>query len=121
MKDTTIDEILKQRSIYPECERKTYEERKQELTYWKETYGEVLWAYNLYGMDRKDSAPIDDWLDYGNYARTRYRINATFIPDRSPFPYAYTPITRDKLLTEAFVHFFAGEKNAKAVLCSALQ
>ena len=54
MKDTTIDEILKQRSIYPECERKTYEERKQELTYWKETYGEILWAYNLYGMDRKE-------------------------------------------------------------------
>lgn len=49
--EDTIELLLNQDSLYPECDRKSRDERHEDLVDWLHKYGEVNASYNLYGLD----------------------------------------------------------------------
>ena len=105
-----IEEILDEKSLDPEMERKPREQREKELIFWYEAYQEVNTNYNLYGMDLKSSVPIKEWLDGKVFRKQRHDINAFFYPQNSSYPYDYTIFMRDKWSFEMLMRSIFGKQ-----------
>ena len=103
-----IQELLDAPSLYPEVERKPREQRERELIEWLEKYREVNVCYNLYGMDRADAQPCDDWLDMTKFAYDRWQINRHFRADETGFYYDHTVFTRNKIMYEHLMSYWYG-------------
>ena len=106
-----ITPILDAPTCYPEKERKSREQRKEELLRWYDQYNDVNEVYNLWGMDCADAENIDEWLDRGVFRKQRHDINAFFYPNGSKFPMDYTVIMRDKRMFEGFCEMVLGYGN----------
>ena len=106
--DAEILELLDTPSLYPEVARKPREQREADLKDWLEKYGEVNKCYNLYGMDRADAQPCDDWLDIKTFSRQRWEVNSKFNPWGSKLNFDHTLITRNKLVFEMFMQYWCG-------------
>ena len=106
-----IEELLDAPSLYPEVERKSREQRRQDLLYWADKYDEVFHWYNLYGLDRTDAPELDNYLDNGKLRAQRFKANSTFYPAGNAFPFDYTLVMRDKLLFENWISQTAQSKD----------
>ncbi len=104
-----IQSILDAPTQYPEVDRKPRDVREADLLDWLEKYGEVNACYNLYGMDRADAQPCDDWLDLKAFSKLRWDVNSTFSPLGKTLKYDHTLIPRSKLLSEMYLHYWFGE------------
>lgn len=104
-----IAALLDAPSQYPEVERKPREQREADLLDWLEKYGEVNACYNLYGMDRADAQPCDDWLDIKSFGKVRWDVNSAFSPLGKTLKYDHTLVPRSKLLSEMYLSYWFGE------------
>ena len=103
--------VLEKPSLYPEIERKPYEQREAEMREWLAKYDEVNKCYNLYGMDRIDATDCDLWLDLKTFGKHRYAINSSYAPASSDFKFNHTLITRNKLMFEMYLSFWYGPES----------
>ena len=110
-----INEILNAASQYPEFERKPREQREADLLAWLDKYDEVNACYNLYGMDRADAQPCDDWLDIKTFGKVRWDVNSSFSPLGKTLKYDHTLVPRHKLLSEMFLSYWFGEESGAYV------
>ena len=104
-----LNKILDEGSFFPQKERKSREQRLDELMLWYDKYAEINEFYNVWGLDCVDSTDNDIWLDHGILRKQRYEINSKFICDGDVFPTNYTAITRDKSMFEAFAEQTLGD------------
>ena len=107
-----LDSILDAPTCYPEKERKSREQRKEDLLSWYNKYNDVNEVYNLWGMDCVDADNLDEWLDRGLFRKQRHDINAFVYPNGSKFPMDYTVIMRDKRMFEGFCEMVLGYGNS---------
>ena len=107
-----LDPILDAPTCYPEKERKSREQRKEDLLYWYKKYNDINEVYNLWGMDCVNADNIDEWLDRGIFRKQRHDINAFVYPNGSKFPMDYTVIMRDKRMFEGFCVMVLGYGNS---------
>lgn len=103
-----IQKLLNAESQYPEFERKSREQREADLREWLQKYDEVNACYNLYGMDRADAQPCDDWLDIKTFGKQRWDVNSQFTPMGTNLKYNHTLIARNKLIFEMFMEYWFG-------------
>lgn len=69
--------VIDSPSYFPEKERKTRLVRFAENTAWLLKYHEANCFYNLYGLDIKEKADADTYVDYLSFMRSRDRANKT--------------------------------------------
>lgn len=100
----TLDEILDERSVFPQYPRKSRDKRKEELLEWFDKYGEINTQYNLYGfdIDVENFRDQDSYLDAGIFRQDRFKINSSFVPKGSAFAYNYVNLFRDKRIMDAY-------------------
>lgn len=107
-----FSQILDAPTCYPEKERKSRDQRKEDLLSWYEKYNDINEVYNLWGMDCTDAGDLDQWLDRGLFRKQRHDINAFVYPNGSKFPMDYTVIMRDKRMFEGFCEMVLGYGNS---------
>lgn len=100
--------ILKEKTYYPEKERKDFLKRYTENLIWIMKYVELNRFYNLYGFDVKSEIKQNDYIDYKSFMNERNRRNGLYNS------YNYVVLLRDKFLFERYLGSF-GIKTAHTI------
>lgn len=90
--------LINEASCYPELPRKNKFARAFQLVCYLLKYGEILWQYNLYGLDVKPFKAMDEYI--GNKELMWREFEYNILRAKSD----YTNIMRDKRLFYLFLH-----------------
>lgn len=107
--------LIGEESCYPEQPRKNKAKRASQLLWYLLKHGEILWQYNLYGLDVKPFKSIKEYIGNKELLWREYKYNVLMANND------YTNILRDKRLFYLFLEangfntpaVFAYTKNGK--------
>lgn len=89
--------LLKEASCFPEKPRKNKLKRGTSLFWYLFRYGEILWQYNLYGLDVKPFKAMKEYIGNKELLWREYKYNVLYPKDD------YTTILKDKKLFYLFL------------------
>lgn len=89
--------LFDEESCFPEFPRKNKFERAVQLIWYLFRYGEILWQYNLYGLDVKPFKAIKYYIGNKELMWREYKYNVLMAKDD------YTNILKDKRLFYLFL------------------
>ena len=89
--------LVSEASCYPELPRKNKFERAFQLVWYLLKYGEILWQYNLYGLDVKPFKAMDEYIGNKELMWREFEYNILRAKND------YTNIMRDKRLFFLFL------------------
>ena len=84
--------LISEASCYPELPRKSKASRAFQLLWYLLKYGEILWQYNLYGLDVKPFKAMDEYIGNKELMWREFEYNILRAKND------YTNIMRDKRL-----------------------
>lgn len=90
--------LINEESCYPEKPRKNIVRRSNQLLWYLMRYGEILWQYNLYGLDVKPFKAIKEYIGNKELLWREYKYNVLMAKND------YTNIMRDKMLFYLFLN-----------------
>ena len=89
--------LFNEDSCFPELPRKNKFQRAIQLIWYLLRYGEILWQYNLYGLDVKPYKAIKEYIGNKELMWREYKYNVLMAKDD------YTNILKDKRLFYLFL------------------
>ena len=89
--------LISEASCYPELPRKSKASRAFQLLWYLLKYGEILWQYNLYGLDVKPFKAMDEYIGNKELMWREFEYNILRAKND------YTNIMRDKRLFYLFL------------------
>lgn len=89
--------LIDEESCYPEKPRKNKVKRAAQLLWYLFRHGEILWQYNLYGLDVKPFKAIKEYIGNKELLWREYKYNVLMAKND------YTNILRDKRLFYLFL------------------
>lgn len=89
--------LFNEESCFPELPRKNKFQRACQLIWYLFRYGEIMWQYNLYGLDVKPFKAIKEYIGNKELMWREYKYNVLMAKDD------YTNILKDKRLFYLFL------------------
>lgn len=89
--------LINEPSCFPELPRKNKFKRAMQLLWYLLRHGEILWQYNLYGLDVKPFSAIKEYIGNKELLWREYKYNVLMASND------YTNIMRDKRLFYLFL------------------
>lgn len=105
--------LINEPSCFPELPRKNKFKRAMQLLWYLLRHGEILWQYNLYGLDVKPFSAIKEYIGNKELLWREYKYNVLMASND------YTNIMRDKRLFYLFLR--ANGFNTPTVFASTKQ